>query len=253
MAWTGRLIAESLSHEHSRVLTLTYAEDKDRFSELNYGHIQDFLKTHRHYASERTRYFVCGEYGEESGHAHWHIVLFGEQSWQPIGYKKAVFCAVRGWTDRHGFASCMRLVPASAAYTVGYTLKKGENQSPFMRCSLKPSIAFGKIDAFAAQVFKSNGSRPIQCPSWWIFDGKKYPFNDGAARRFQKSYEALGGQLLVKRPEVTNMEALMYLRSDEYLSEKTFKRLARDEKDRKNGPTPQEIADRQHIGSRPRI
>ena len=138
MSWTGRNLLEQKDHAHSRVVTLTYAEEKDQQSQLCYKHIQDFLKIHRNNVDHKVRYFVVGEYGENSGHAHWHMILFGEKSWQPEHMRNAVFCNLKGWTDTHGFASCMRLVPASAAYTVGYTLKKGLNQSPFMRCSLKP-------------------------------------------------------------------------------------------------------------------
>lgn len=253
MAWTGRLLAEANRFTHSRVVTLTYAMPEDQYAPLDYSHIQNFLKTHRQYTNKDTRYFVCGEFGEESGHAHWHMILFGEKSWQPINYKKAVGCALKGWTDTHGFASCMRLVPATAAYTCGYTLKKGQNRTPFLRCSLKPSIAFRNIENFAEQLFQSRGQRPIPAPTWWLLNGKKYPLTDGPARHFQKYYEALGGRLVKQSPEEQNMQAMLYLRSDEYLSEKTFKRLKRDEQERIDGPTPQEIADAQFKGASKRI
>lgn len=258
MAWTGRLLLESRDHPFSRVVTLTYADQKKQEGELYYKDIQNFLKIHRNNELERgrntpVRYFVCGEYGEKSGHAHWHMVLFGEKSCQPEWMKEAVFCNLKGWSDTHGFVTCMRLVPASAAYTVGYTLKKGENQSPFMRLSLKPSIAFTRIDQFAQETFKSAGQRVIPNPSWIKVDGKGYPLNDGALKRFQKSYTALGGRLFQKPKWLTDVEAAEYLKSDEYISEKTELRLARDEKERLHGTSQEEEARRRWKGGRDRI
>lgn len=228
MAWTGRLLAEGKDYPFSRVVTLTYASEKDRFADLNYKHIQDFLKIHRNEASAETRYFVVGEYGEESGHAHWHMALFGERSWQPDWAKKAVYCDLRGWTDTHGFASCMRLVPETAAYISGYTLKKGENLTPFTRHSLKPSIGFTRIDGFAETVFKQHGQKVIPAPTWWAFNGKKYPLTDGAAKRFKTSYLKLGGMLRVESKWEKQLMKERYLMSDEYWSTKTMAMLQRD-------------------------
>jgi hypothetical protein len=249
MAWTGRLLAESTGYSASRVVTLTYADPADQYSDLNYKHIQDFLKIHRQETNEHTRYFVCGEFGSESGHAHWHMVLFGEQSWQPEFRKKAVFCDLRGWTDVHGFASCMRLVPETAAYTCGYTLKKGKNLTPFLRCSLKPSISFTQIDCYSEQVFRRYGQKPIPVPSWWVFNGKKYPLNDGAARRFKQSYLKLGGRLEHKPKWLIKLETDAYHRSEEYFSEETNVMLKRDAERTLNGTTIKEKTAQQAAGS----
>lgn len=233
MAWTGRVLLESKDHYFNRVLTLTYRDPEKQLSKLDYKDIQDWLKRYRYHTGNKVRYWVVGEYGEESGHAHWHVIMFGEKSWQPEHLKKAVPIPLVGWTKEHGFASDMRLVPASAAYCCGYTLKKGENQLPFMRCSLRPSIAFPRLHSYAQQIFQRYGSKVIPLPTWLVVDGKKYPLNDGAMRSFRDTYLRLGGLLPPDRtPLEREFDAYEYSCSDAYLGEKVQRKLDLDERNR---------------------
>lgn len=232
MAWTGRLLIESLCHEESRVVTLTYANPDDQLSPLNYDHIQTFLDNRRERLRYRNpdhqmRYFVVGEYGEETGHAHWHIALFGEQSCQPPGWEKAVYISLKGWTDQHGFASDMRLNPRTSAYICGYTLKKGENQKPFMQPSRRPGIGFPWIYRFCEEIYSRYGSRPIPSPTWLNIAGKKYPLNDGLLRYFERTYIRLGGLLHQKpSPQERRQAAYEYSLTTEYLNAHGAKALA---------------------------
>lgn len=247
MAWTGRLLLEANRHEHNRVLTLTYNTDEKRFAPLLYSDIQEFLKNRREYMRANVdpefkhRFWVCGEYGEESGHAHWHMILFGEKTWQPEWMTKAAPIEMKYWTDRHGFASDMRLDPVTAAYCCGYTLKKGENEKPFMRLSLKPSIGFPALDHLAQCVFSKCGQQPIPAPTWLNISGKKYPLNDGALKRFEKTYTALGGHLTPKPSSLQReIAADFYTRTDEYLSQHGKKAVQIEEQIRVSQPTKNE-------------
>lgn len=238
MAWTGRCLLELRDHQFARVLTLTYGSEEKRLAELNYKDVQDFFKRYRH-SHGPFRFFCVGEYGEQSGHAHWHIIIYGHRSLQPEWMTKAVPISLPDW-QRHqdgGFVSDMRLVPASAAYCCGYTLKKGENQLPFMQPSLRPGIGFPRIELFAATVHKKYGSQVIPAPTWHNVDGKKYPLNDGLLRHFRKVYLALGGRLIpVEDPLARSARAMDYAESEDYLGIKPMRRKKLDEQKRRSPP-----------------
>lgn len=78
--WMVRLDHERMFHERSSFLTLTY--DDDHVPEdggLVKAHLQGFMKRLRAWAAPRKlRFFACGEYGEEFGRPHYHVILFGE-------------------------------------------------------------------------------------------------------------------------------------------------------------------------------
>lgn len=216
MSWTGRLMLEAQSHYHSRMLTLTYS-DETRPSGLVYKHVQDFLKLYGHEVRKwdpdrKQRFFVVGELGEKTAHAHWHLVLFGERSLQPDWMTKALYVELPGWTDKWGFASDMQLNERTAAYVCGYTLKKAENDKPFARMSLRPGIAFPALDAKAAQLYRKMGSRPAPVPQMMGVGGKNYPVSDGLRRRWIKVYIELGGIPLVKDARDMDLEAADYIR-----------------------------------------
>lgn len=251
MSWTGRLLLEAQDHEANRVVTLTYSDPDRQLAKLDYTDVQIFLDNRReriryHHPDHQMRYFVVGEYGEESGHAHWHIAFFGERSWQPEGLKKAVHIKLEGWTDRHGFASDMNLVPATAAYICGYTLKKGANHAPFIQPSRRPGIGFPRLNAMAKLVYERFGSRPIPSPTWLNIDGKKYPLNDGALRYFERTYLRLGGLLQAKPTPFERREAAQaYMETSAYLNKHGHKAHAIQEGARigpqKKKPNPDTI------------
>jgi hypothetical protein len=77
--WTTRLLLEETQHEETTWLTLTY---NDRYlpynEELNKIDYKLWLKRIRKaYPTQKIRFYLCGEYGDNSGRPHYHIVLFG--------------------------------------------------------------------------------------------------------------------------------------------------------------------------------
>jgi hypothetical protein len=71
-------------------ITLTYDEENlpDDHS-LNHDHFQRFLKRLRHAIKpKKIRFFMCGEYGDDSWRPHYHAIIFGYDFTQGITYKK---------------------------------------------------------------------------------------------------------------------------------------------------------------------
>lgn len=67
---------EASLFEHSSFVTLTYSPEKLLSLSLVYRDFQLFMKRLRK-ACGPTRFFMCGEYGEEGGRPHFHALLFG--------------------------------------------------------------------------------------------------------------------------------------------------------------------------------
>lgn len=77
--WATRITHESRMHDQSAFVTLTYApEHIPPGNSLRYRDFQLFMKRLRKDLSPRKiRYYVCGEYGEQTRRPHYHCVLFG--------------------------------------------------------------------------------------------------------------------------------------------------------------------------------
>lgn len=199
LAWTGRIRLEAASHCLNRFLTLTYRDEVRPMNlRTSYFHVQNFLKKYRneqlkYNPDHKQRFFCVGEYGEESGHAHWHLILFGQATLQPDWMRKAVYIELPGWTDKWGFASDAAVNETTAGYIAGYCLKKQENHDPFARMSLRPGIGFDVIRNQAEAVYAKMGSHPLNMPDRFKLGDRSYPISDGLARHFRRVYTDLGG------------------------------------------------------------
>lgn len=221
MAWTGRLLAESNSWLASRVLTLTY-RDECRPDKLEYSHIQEFNKRYRSWFTDnidpdfRQRFFVVGEYGEESGNAHWHLIQYGQATMQSLENqlaKRIEHVLIPAWNDYHGFVGDMVLNKETAGYVCGYTLKKGENEAPFMRSSNRPGIGFHAVRDMVEHFATRWPGKGFSIPTWWSWEGKAYPISDGLRVKFELLMVEYGLKVLGKTtPEQRAFEAAMYAR-----------------------------------------
>lgn len=163
--WTHRIILESLCHEHSTFLTLTYDDNEvpkngEGRDTLKPKDVQDFLKRIRkHHAPFKLRYFSVGEYGDKTERPHYHIALFGYQTClfgRTRNYRKGGCCrqcdTVRDIWGKGG-VDLGTLNTESASYISGYVVKKMTNVNDkvtkdwlqgrypeFARMSLKPGI-----------------------------------------------------------------------------------------------------------------
>ena len=184
--WANRCMCELKTNPDAVFLTLTYDD-----AHLHFGHYVDpdtgavevrpmlksddltkFLKRLRIYCqregiSDEIRFFACGEYGDESGRPHYHVILFGlpldlsKRHWWrrpsedlPALYTHPVFD--KNWP--HGVAVYGDVNWESCAYVARYVVKKRKGldakaqreaqelfglppwQSEFVRMSRRPGL-----------------------------------------------------------------------------------------------------------------
>lgn len=134
--WAARIVHESRSHEDNCFITLTY--DEQSMPRLFAGgpgtlvkkDFQNFMKRLRKRLSPRKiRYYMCGEYGENTQRPHYHACVFGfdppdKQLFSVEGdnytYTSEMLAKIWG----RGFVTVGALSFQSAAYVARYVLKK---------------------------------------------------------------------------------------------------------------------------------
>lgn len=140
--WANRLMLESYCHGDSIFVTLTYDDEhKPMDGSVNPKHTQDWLKRLRQAIYPRkVRYFIAGEYGDETWRPHYHAAVFGLSPMDESIVRDT-------WSMGHVMVGT--LTPASAAYVAGYVTKKMTSPADvrlagkhpeFCRMSLKPGI-----------------------------------------------------------------------------------------------------------------
>lgn len=139
--WALRCVLESRTHERNSFVNLTYSPEHlpkgDKFpgqGTLVVKHLQDFIKRLRrdleYHDDMKIRYYAAGEYGEQNGRAHYHILIFGydfpdKKYWRK---SKRGFRLYRSdrleklW--RFGHAEVGELTYKTAGYVAGYIRKK---------------------------------------------------------------------------------------------------------------------------------
>lgn len=138
--WTCRIVLESNGHEHNSFLTLTYADiprggygpPAPYVISLNAQHLSLFWKRLRAAVPVRLRYFAVGEYGDQSGRAHFHAAVFGLPS-------TAGQIVQRCWD--FGSVHLGTLTVESAQYVAGYVCKKMITQKDLHGCGRTPEFA----------------------------------------------------------------------------------------------------------------
>lgn len=157
--WANRIMLESYKHGDSSFITLTYDEDHlPEGGTLVPKDAQDWLKRLRlAIAPRKMRYFLAGEYGDETWRPHYHVAAFG------IG---ALDTGVVQDTWSMGHSMLGTLTPASAAYIAGYVTKKMTSKTDvrlagrhpeFTRMSLKPGIGAEAMEDFARVLESDHG------------------------------------------------------------------------------------------------
>lgn len=179
--WAIRCMHESRMHDSSSFVTLTY--DDVRIPEggtLRYADYQLFMKRLRKEFSDKTvRFYMCGEYGEQTMRPHYHALLFG------VDFADKIKCGLasdgsdlfesklldRLWS--HGMCTFGDVTFQSASYVARYCMSKvtgskadefyksvdvntGEvfdRVPPFNKMSLKPGIGATFLDKYFKDVF----------------------------------------------------------------------------------------------------
>lgn len=157
--WSHRIMLESIKHGASCFVTLTY--DKENYPEggtLVPKHPQDWLKRLRkNFEGHKIRYFLVGEYGDESQRPHYHAAIFG------IG---ATDQEAINNTWKKGFTYTGELTHESAQYIAGYVTKKMTRKDDerlkgrhpeFARMSLRPGIGATAMEDLGDQLLTDFG------------------------------------------------------------------------------------------------
>lgn len=215
--WSLRVMHEAQLWPENCFVTLTYGTGcLPPNGSLDHRDFQLFMKRLRKRAGKEVRFYMCGEYGDNTGRAHYHACLFNVdfRDRKPIGksasgelfYESPELAKL--WS--HGNCSVQDLTSGTASYCARYVMKKtlgddaefaysfvdedGEihfRKPPYAAMSLKPGIGakwlskFGKTDVFAHD-------RCIQ---------------DGVERRVPKYYDRL-----LKRADQLKLEENQFSR-----------------------------------------
>lgn len=207
--WTTRIELEAKDYPKEQVwfITLTYDDDHvpgmivktgeimrkvqytwkpgEKLPEsvqiLLYEDIQKFLKRLRKAYRGKLRYFVAGEYGEQTARPHYHMILYG---WEPTDLENLYKIHHNGYYTSKWLASLWGMgqiqiaqaVPETYRYVAGYVTKKmyeidgkKANQyyelgqtKPFACMSLKPGLGDHYYQEHKAEIWKKGY---IQCSS----------------------------------------------------------------------------------------
>ncbi|WNK13094.1 MAG: replication initiator protein [Microvirus sp.] len=180
--WAVRCMHEAQLHLSNSFVTLTYDDEHvPRDGSLRYSDFQYFMKRLR-LEFGPTRFYMCGEYGEQFRRPHFHACLFGLFFPDRVLFREteagsSIFTSValtRLWP--HGFSSVGDVTFESAAYVARYVMKKVTGQladahyssvdpetgevfwrvPEFTRMSLKPGIGAPWMDKFYPDVFPND-------------------------------------------------------------------------------------------------
>jgi len=158
------LFLESLQHQSACFITLTYAEENlPSGGNLVPAHVVSWLKRVRRATPAKLRYFLVGEYGDQTWRPHYHCLLFG------LPFNASSEEVVKQ-TWGLGHISIGEVNQATIRYTCGYTLKKlTKAQNPrldgrtpeFARMSRMPGIGHSIALEVAEQLLTEHGSKAL--------------------------------------------------------------------------------------------
>lgn len=177
--WSARIIMEWLTTpQRSYFLTFTYNEENlPPGGTLEKQKFRQFLKNAQKRHTGPFRYYLVGEYGDESFRPHYHLAIFPQHPAQ-------VGLLTRLW--QKGFTQATEINHARARYLANYTAKKLtkgcdprlEGREPEFRSSSRnPPLGYQFTRLLAAQpTVKKEVARTGDVPRTFRIDGKIYPF-----------------------------------------------------------------------------
>ena len=170
--WAVRNVHEASLHEHSMFLTLTYNDEnlprtKFGLNTLVHADFQKFMKRLRYYFKQPIQYYMCGEYGDKTGRAHYHALVYGVKFDDLKLVKRTdagsfIFTSKRLddiWSKGHCWVGNVTF--ESAAYVSRYLMKKINGKSHFTylvqpeytKMSLKRPIGKSWIEKYSQDVY----------------------------------------------------------------------------------------------------
>lgn len=176
--WTHRIMLETQLHPDNAFVTLTYSDTllpltPEGRSTLRAKDAQDWLKRLRKkIAPSRIRYYLVGEYGDETNRPHYHAAVFGlpactagQSQYNQRGLKCCLRCELVRDTWGLGNIYVGNLGTESAQYICGYVTKKMnmrddprlDGRDPeFCRMSLRPGIGLNAMHDVASTLLQFN-------------------------------------------------------------------------------------------------
>lgn len=186
-SWGNRVDHEARLHESSCHLTLTHAPEHytgdldKRTVDLFFDRLRISMKRA---GLGKLRFFLVGEYGDETERGHFHMVVFGQDffSWcldAGFGRDEALHSEklTRLWGQGHVHVT--RFGPGTASYVAAHQWKAFQaEREPFVRYSRNPPIGAEFLrryhDDFLRNGFVTNGKGVKQvCPKHY-FNWKAY-------------------------------------------------------------------------------
>lgn len=161
--WTHRILLESKCHDQNVFCTLTLSPDNyPADGSLDPVLVRNWLKrVRRAFQPRHLRFFAVGEYGDQTGRAHYHAVLFG------VGTDSGGMLE-KCWSLGH--VDVRSLSPELAQYIAGYTVKKltkpddpalGGRYPEFARMSLRPGIGGLAVGHLSDVLTSEHGSKLV--------------------------------------------------------------------------------------------
>lgn len=165
---------EALQHSDNAFVTLTYDDENlPGLGSLEPKHTQDWLKRIRKAVHPlKLRYYLVGEYGDQTNRPHYHVALFGYPSCRHAQTREHVSaarccsqCSLVASTWPFGRVHLGTLEAHSAGYVAGYIEKKlTRTDDPrlngrwpeFSRMSLRPGIGHGALHEVASVLMQFN-------------------------------------------------------------------------------------------------
>lgn len=186
--WTGRILMElRYSKMEAAFVTLTYDDEHlPTGGNLFKYHLKRYIDRVARGPIGRTRFFACGEYGDQTQRPHYHAVIFNTP---PLQWEEEL---VKHWVDEHGkpmgYVKIGDVGPGVANYVAGYTIKKMtkrgdvqlDGRTPeFMSCSKRPPLGAAGFRAMLDMLTTKKGAIFLQqtgdVPGSFRTDGKVYP------------------------------------------------------------------------------
>lgn len=114
-AWALRCHLELHEHSSTTHVILTYSNENVPWTLQWKEDVQPFLKRLRKAMPHQIRFFASGEYGEQGGRPHYHLILYGTST----SHTKILN---QKWGLGH--VHVIPITPPAIAYVAGYTQKK---------------------------------------------------------------------------------------------------------------------------------
>lgn len=174
LQWAQRCSHEASFYDNNIFLTLTYDQENLPDDGLKPRHLQLFIKRLRKCATakgtavttsanHRIRYFACGEYGQDYGRPHYHLLLFNCELTDKYRVGKDLYSSdTLSTLWPHGLSKYGTATPGAANYIALYSLhKQGQGNHdadgvyrhpPFLRMSNRPAIGSTWLNAFATDL-----------------------------------------------------------------------------------------------------